>query len=367
MASHRLNPLYAIKECMTCGSLYTRECCSIGSLGNKILVPEPESSPCCAKCGTPVDGPYCRGCALLRKNFKEDLLTYCGENETSKDFEDISESSDDNTNVVNAPREPAEIGTNRYVYSTLINAFEKFLPYPVLSKTIVYTDHSALKYLLTKQDAKPRLLCWILLLQEFDVIIRDKKGAENLAADHLSRLESPHQSELEKKEITKTFPLETLGMVTFRGDASTTWFADFTNYHARNFVIKGMSSQQKNKFFKGKPMISSWLAIMDPPGDIMVSTTPLRKSSIQDFIGRLFTMMPMTWSHGVTLVNVKEKSHKGMKCPRIVSRIVRSLMYGPSTLWGHSRLHEGTSIYSWLSIMPQNGLKPKPYPQMTPE
>ncbi|GJT07775.1 hypothetical protein Tco_0842237 [Tanacetum coccineum] len=106
MASHRLKPLFSIKECMTCGSLYTRECCSIGSLENKILVPEPDSSPCCAKCGTPVDGPYCRGCALLRKNFKEDLLTYCGENETSKDFEDISESSDDNTNVVNAPREP---------------------------------------------------------------------------------------------------------------------------------------------------------------------------------------------------------------------------------------------------------------------
>ncbi|GJT53097.1 hypothetical protein Tco_0988151 [Tanacetum coccineum] len=106
MASHRLNPLYAIKECSSCGSLYTRECCSIGSLENKILVPEPESSPCCAKCGTPVDGPYCRGCAFLRKKFEEDLLTYCGENETSKDFEDISESSDDNTNVVNAPREP---------------------------------------------------------------------------------------------------------------------------------------------------------------------------------------------------------------------------------------------------------------------
>ncbi|GKD30265.1 reverse transcriptase domain-containing protein [Tanacetum coccineum] len=77
-----------------------------------------------------------------------------------------------------------------------------------------------------------------------------KKGAENLAADHLSRLENPHQSELEKKEITETFPLETLGMVTFRGDASTPWFADFANYHAGNFVIKGMSSQQKNKFFK---------------------------------------------------------------------------------------------------------------------
>ncbi|GJS82280.1 reverse transcriptase domain-containing protein [Tanacetum coccineum] len=55
-------------------------------------------------------------------------------------------------------------------------AFEKFRPYLVLSKTIVYTDHSDLKYLLAKQDAKPRLLWWILLLQEFDVIIRDKTG-----------------------------------------------------------------------------------------------------------------------------------------------------------------------------------------------
>ncbi|GKC51352.1 reverse transcriptase domain-containing protein [Tanacetum coccineum] len=100
----------------------------------------------------------------------------------------------------------------------VVYAFEKFRPYLVLSKSIVYTDHSALKYLLAKQDAKPRLLRWILLLQEFDVVIRDKKGAENLAADHLSRLENPHQSELEKKEITETFPLDTLRMVTFCGD-----------------------------------------------------------------------------------------------------------------------------------------------------
>ncbi|GKA27894.1 reverse transcriptase domain-containing protein [Tanacetum coccineum] len=69
-------------------------------------------------------------------------------------------------------------------------------------------------------------------------------------ANHLSRLENPHQSELEKKEITEMFPLETLGMVTFRGDDNALWFADFANYHARNFVIKGMSSQQKRKFFK---------------------------------------------------------------------------------------------------------------------
>ncbi|GKC99830.1 reverse transcriptase domain-containing protein, partial [Tanacetum coccineum] len=125
----------------------------------------------------------------------------------------------------------------------VVYAFEKFRPYLVLSKTIVYTDHSALKYLHAKQDAKPRFLCWIPLLHEFDVIIRDKKGVENLAANHLSRLENTHQSKLEKKEITKTFPLETLGMVTFRSDASTPWFVDFSNYHAGNFVVKGMSSK----------------------------------------------------------------------------------------------------------------------------
>ncbi|GJW86694.1 reverse transcriptase domain-containing protein [Tanacetum coccineum] len=132
----------------------------------------------------------------------------------------------------------------------VVYAFEKFRSYLVLSKSIVYTDHSALKYLFAKQDAKPRLLWWVLLLQEFDIIIRDKKGAENLAADHLSRLENPHQSVLDKKEINETFPLKTLSMVSFRGDSSTSWFADFANYHARNFVVKGMSSQQKNKLFK---------------------------------------------------------------------------------------------------------------------
>ncbi|GJY23238.1 hypothetical protein Tco_0396896 [Tanacetum coccineum] len=106
MASHRSKSLYAIKECSTCGSLYTKDCCSIGSLNDKILVPVPDSSPRCARCGTPVDGPSCRGCAFLRKKFDEDLLAYCVENGIFKDFQDTSESSDDNTNVVNAPREP---------------------------------------------------------------------------------------------------------------------------------------------------------------------------------------------------------------------------------------------------------------------
>ncbi|GKA82580.1 reverse transcriptase domain-containing protein [Tanacetum coccineum] len=127
-----------------------------------------------------------------------------------------------------------------------------FKPIHYASKTMTdaQAHYTTTEKELLAQDAKSRLLRWILLLQEFDVIIRDKKGAENLAADHLSRLENPHQDVLENKEITETFPLETLGMVTFRGDSSTPWFADIANYHAGNFIVKGMSSQQKKKFFK---------------------------------------------------------------------------------------------------------------------
>nr|GEV98882.1 reverse transcriptase domain-containing protein [Tanacetum cinerariifolium] len=99
-------------------------------------------------------------------------------------------------------------------------------------------------------DAKARLLRWVLLLQEFDFKVLDTKGAENLAADHLSRLENPYKNVLDPKGINETFPLETLSMVTFRGDSSASWFADFANYHAGNFIVKGMTSQQKNKFFK---------------------------------------------------------------------------------------------------------------------
>jgi hypothetical protein len=70
----------------------------------------------------------------------------------------------------------------------VVFAFEKFRSYIMNSKVIVYTDHAAIKYLLAKKDAKPRLIRWILLFQEFDVEIRDKKGVENVVDDHLSRM-----------------------------------------------------------------------------------------------------------------------------------------------------------------------------------
>ncbi|GJX23817.1 reverse transcriptase domain-containing protein [Tanacetum coccineum] len=101
----------------------------------------------------------------------------------------------------------------------IVYAFVKFRPYLFLSKSIVYTDHSALKYLLSKQDAKLRLL----------------------------RLENPHKDVLENKDINENFPLKTLGKIS---SGSTLWFADIANFHAGNFIMKGMSSQQKKKFLK---------------------------------------------------------------------------------------------------------------------
>nr|GEV27102.1 reverse transcriptase domain-containing protein [Tanacetum cinerariifolium] len=97
---------------------------------------------------------------------------------------------------------------------------------------IVHTDHSALKYLFAKKDAKERLLRWVLLLQEFDFDVIDTKGAENLAANHLSRLENSYENVLDPKEINEKFPFETLSMVTFHDDSGAPWFADFANYHA---------------------------------------------------------------------------------------------------------------------------------------
>nr|GEX96126.1 hypothetical protein [Tanacetum cinerariifolium] len=78
----------------------------------------------------------------------------------------------------------------------MVYAFEKFQSYLIMNKSIVYTDHFALKYLFAKKDSKARLLCWVLLLQVFTFKVIDTKGAENLAVDHLSRLENPHQNVL---------------------------------------------------------------------------------------------------------------------------------------------------------------------------
>ncbi|GJW31057.1 hypothetical protein Tco_0047932 [Tanacetum coccineum] len=98
---HRLNPLFSIKECSSCGALYTADfCCSKGGLEDKILVPKPPQN--CATCGDPVDGLYCRPCAFVRKCLNEGWYTIHDKNEILN----TSESSNHNTNVVSAPQEP---------------------------------------------------------------------------------------------------------------------------------------------------------------------------------------------------------------------------------------------------------------------
>ncbi|GKA57485.1 reverse transcriptase domain-containing protein, partial [Tanacetum coccineum] len=114
----------------------------------------------------------------------------------------------------------------------------------VLSKTIVHTDHSTLRHFFKKQDAKPRLIRWILLLQEFDIEIKDKKGTKNVAADHLSIIEKEETSD--DSEVDDNFPRETLMEINTKDDP---WFADFANYLVSDIIPKGMTYQQKNKFF----------------------------------------------------------------------------------------------------------------------
>ncbi|GJX80328.1 reverse transcriptase domain-containing protein [Tanacetum coccineum] len=104
----------------------------------------------------------------------------------------------------------------------VVFAFDKFRQYLVLSKTIVFTDHSALRYFFAKQDGKPRLIRWILLLQDFDIEICDKNDAENLAADHLSRLENPNLIKLTKAKIRDLFLEEQL--MTISDKSNEPWF-----------------------------------------------------------------------------------------------------------------------------------------------
>nr|GEX43836.1 reverse transcriptase domain-containing protein [Tanacetum cinerariifolium] len=121
----------------------------------------------------------------------------------------------------------------------VVYAFEKFWSYLIMNKSIVYTDHSALKNLFAKKDSKARLLRWVLLVQEFTFKVIDTKGSENLAADHLSQLENPHQNVLDPKEINESFPLETLNLVSTRGNQSTSWSGSPTGgQHGPNYTAK---------------------------------------------------------------------------------------------------------------------------------
>ncbi|CAM8950985.1 unnamed protein product [Rhodiola kirilowii] len=107
----------------------------------------------------------------------------------------------------------------------VVYAFEKFRPYLVGSRTIVYTDHAAIKYLMAKKDAKPRLIRWVLLLQEFNIEIKDKKRVENVVANHLSRIEL-YDTKRFSTPVRDSFIGEYL--LSVKDDAP--WYADYVNY-----------------------------------------------------------------------------------------------------------------------------------------
>ena len=121
-------------------------------------------------------------------------------------------------------------------------ACEKFRPYILGSHVIVHTDHATIKYLMSKKEAKPRLIRWVLLLQEFDHEIKDKKGCDNVIADHLSRVERNKEEE-EETRLTKNVPHEQL----FQLLLQLPWYADIMNYLACGVVPPEFSYQQKRK------------------------------------------------------------------------------------------------------------------------
>ena len=112
----------------------------------------------------------------------------------------------------------------------IVFAFEKFRPYLIGNKVVVHTDHSAIKYLMTKEDAKPILIRWVLLLQKFNLEIKDKKGMENLVADHLSRLEGAS----DEVHVYDDFPDEQL--LAIEDKRVIPWFADYVNYLVANVI-----------------------------------------------------------------------------------------------------------------------------------
>ena len=112
----------------------------------------------------------------------------------------------------------------------IVCALEKFRSYLVGSRVIIYTDHAVIKYLLNKDDSKPRLIRRILLLQEFDLVIRDKKGSENVVADHLLRLVNEEVTTNEA-EVRDQFPDEFL-------ISERPWFADIANFKVAGIIPK---------------------------------------------------------------------------------------------------------------------------------
>ena len=124
----------------------------------------------------------------------------------------------------------------------MVFACENFRPYILGSHVILHNDHATIKYLMAKKGAKPRLIRWVILLQEFDLEIKDKKGSNNVIADHLSRMEKPTKEE-RGTEIEENFLDEKL----FQVSVHLPWYVDIVNYLACGIMPLDFSYQQKRE------------------------------------------------------------------------------------------------------------------------
>ena len=133
--------------------------------------------------------------------------------------------------------------TKKELLASFFFVFDKFRPYLIGNKVIVHTDHSSIKHLMTKKDAKPRLIRWVLLLKEFYLEIRDKKGTENIVTNHLSRWEGKSK----EIKINNDFPDEQL--LAIEDKDPVPWFTEFVNYLVARVLPQEFSYQQKKRYF----------------------------------------------------------------------------------------------------------------------
>ena len=120
----------------------------------------------------------------------------------------------------------------------MVFSCEKFRPYILGSRVIIHTEHATIKYLMAKKDAKLRLIRWVLLLEEFDLEIKDKKGSDNVIVDHLSRMEKFTEEE-KGIEIQENFHDEQL----FQVSVQTPWYVDIVNFLACGIMPPKFSYQ----------------------------------------------------------------------------------------------------------------------------
>jgi hypothetical protein len=151
---------------------------------------------------------------------------------------------DKKLNVIHYASKTLDAAQNNYAttekeFLEVVFACDKFRPYIVDLKVTIHTDHAAIRYLMEKKDAKPSLIRWVLLLQEFDLHIVDRKGAENPVADNLSRLENISYDTI---PVNDSFPNEQLVAIKVTSRESP-WYVDYANFIVSKYLPPTFTAQ----------------------------------------------------------------------------------------------------------------------------